>query len=208
MQPVLPSLPKLNPFGHNPQPAPELRHRNVLGPRKPLLRLLNPPLKLPPPIIPLSPRPQDPTLLARPRAQPTPPHPRLIINLTFLTLQPLRLALNPDLPLQRLPPEHQTRPLVGLQVRGLARGAEIGVDDETFGVELLEVDNARADAARRQAGRGKRAGFGVGDLGALRLGRLEPGVELGHGRGGVQVGPFEAAVGFRLGELFGLRVGC
>jgi hypothetical protein len=52
-----------------------------------------------------------------------------------------------DLALQRLPEEEHRRARVGRYVGGLARGAQVSVDDEAAGVKLFEVDCARGDAA-------------------------------------------------------------
>jgi hypothetical protein len=52
-----------------------------------------------------------------------------------------------DLALQRLPEEEHRCARVGRYVGGLARGAQVSVDDEAAGIELFKVDRAGGDAA-------------------------------------------------------------
>ena len=78
-----------------------------------------------------------------------------------------------------MPPKRQTSPWIRPHVLGLSARAPVAVDDEAGGVELLEVDEPAGDGARGQMGGGEANGFGLVDVGLLRVG--EPGVELGEG---------------------------
>lgn len=203
MKPALPPLPELDAVRHNPQPAPELRHGDLVGPVEALLHLAHPALELRAAVVAVgSLRLQHLALAARPGADAASACPRRVVRLALLAGHALDAALDVDLALQGLPEEEQGGARVGGDVGGLARGAEVGVDDEAPRVQLLEVDGARRDAARRQRRRGQRASLRVRDARAGLVGLREPGVVLRDGRG-VKVGADERA----LCELIGLPVG-
>jgi hypothetical protein len=144
---ALPPLPELNPIRNNPQTAPELRHRDLLLAFKPLLNLLHPSFELLAPVIILTLRLKHLALSARPRTDPAAPGTRVVVILALLSRDPLHAAFDVDLALQRLPEEEHRCARVGRYVGGLARGAQVSVDDEAAGVELFEVDCAGGDAA-------------------------------------------------------------
>lgn len=204
MQAARPALPELDARGHDPQPSPEVGHGNVLPALERLLRVGHPPLQLGPAVVAVHGpvRLEHLALAARPGADPAAPDPRVEVLLALAGRVAARDALDAHLPLQRGPEEDERGVRVGGQVGGLARRPKVGVDDEAARrVELLEVDDARGDAARRQLGRGQGARLGLRDGRGLRL--REPAVELGRRRRRVQVPSRER----RLGELLGLAVG-
>ena len=138
-------------------------------------------------------------MAAGPGAYPAPTDAGVEVGLALLGGESLGAALDTDLALEALPPKGQAGPGVGGQVSGLAAGAEVAVDDEAVGVELLEVDDARRHATRGKRCRGQTAGLRVRDQ-ARPLRRPEPAVELPDGRFRVQVMPRQDA----LGELLSL----
>ncbi len=187
MQPALPPLPELNHFRYNPQPSPELRYWDIS-------RSLKPPFNIPHPLLQHLPTPfllrQHLTLLARPRPNPRPPSPQLVISLTLGATQPLHPPLNPNLPLHLVPPERQARFRIALHICRFAARAPVAVDDEAGGVEFFQVHVATGDGAGGEVGGGEADGFGLVDVGGLGGG--EPGVELGEGGGG-ELGAFQGA---------------
>lgn len=86
-----------------------------------------------------------------------------------------------------MPPERQTRLRVTVHISSFTTRAPVAVDDEACGVEFLEVDVARGNAARGEVCGGEADGFGL--VHARGLGESEPGVELGEGGGG-ELGAF------------------
>lgn len=104
--------------------------------------------------------------------------PRVEVNLTFLAAQPLRDALDANLPLHLPPEEGQRRLRVAGDVLRLFGRAPIGVYDEARVVEFLEVHHARAHAARGEVAGRQCRGLRLVDR---RLRRDEPGVELCEG---------------------------
>jgi len=135
------TYPKLHIIRHNPQPAPERRHGDLLLILEPLLHLPDPPLQHIPTLNPNA-------LPTRPGPKPAPANPCVEVNLTLLLRQPLRDPLDAHLPFHLAPVEGQRGAGVAGHVRRLAGRAPVGVDDEATGVELLEVDCARAHTAR------------------------------------------------------------
>jgi hypothetical protein len=89
-------------------------------------------------------------------------------------------ALDADLALQLAPKEGERGVGVGGQVARLARGAEVGVDDEAQRVQLLQVHGARRDAPAREVRRRECGGFRLPDR---ALCGVVPAVELREGRG-------------------------
>lgn len=214
MQPVCPPLPELHRLGGNPQPAPEFRYRYVLLTAELLLGLANPPLQLLPPVVcalitstaatvvVVGRRAQDLALAAGPGPYLAPADPRGVVLLALLAREPAGAALDPDLALEALPPEREAGPRVRGQVGRLPARPEVAVDDEALpGVQLLQVDDARGHAARRERRRRQAARLRVGDE-ARAPRRAEPAVELADRRLRVQV----LAGQDPLGELLRLAV--
>ena len=189
VQSTFPSLPELQNSRQHPQPAPKLRHGDLLHPFKPLFYIPYPSLQH---ILPPLPLVQNRALLARPRPDPAPPCPQVVIRLALRLTQPLHRPLNPDLPLQLRPPKRQAGLRVTPHVLGLAARAPVAVDDEAPRVEFLQVHEARRHNAGRERRRGQAHGFGLVDRRRLRV--REPRVELRE-RVGVELVPLQRAFG-------------
>ena len=141
-------------------------------------------------------------LSTTPSPNPTWPPPSIKIPLSLLLRHPLSDSLDPNLPLQFLPPESQTNPLIRAEVPSFLARAPVAVDHEPFGVELFEVDEARGDASWGQGGGGETTRFGMGYKRfrrgfCCRIWRWlrscgEPVMELSYGRWR-EVGPLKSA---------------
>ena len=114
------------------------------------------------------------------------------------------MSLHPHLALHLAPPKRQASARVAGHVARFAARGPVAVDDETAGVEFLEVDVAGGDGAGGEGGGGEAGGFGLVDVVGLGVG--EPGVELGEGGGG-EFGEGEAGLGVLVGLVGGWVAG-
>lgn len=157
MQPAFTTLPELDGVGNDAQSSPERGHRDHVLALEAGFNLLDAAFEVSTAVIfvfvsvsvsistlalRVRQRIQHARLLTSPRADATAPGPRVEVHLTLVGAQPLDLALDADLALERLPPEGQAGVGIRRDVGGLATRAKVGVDDEAARVELLEVDDA------------------------------------------------------------------